>query len=85
MGFDLYISIEEKQNGTWKKINTITNVATSLSKINNLESIATTMGYDGIPSDLTEETLKSMENLDVLENEGWIDLGDIRIIYWYIF
>lgn len=86
MGWDLNISIEEYNNGSWNKINSI-DIAYSrkgvLHLINDLDSIATSKGIDEMPPNLSADTLKAMEYHLELEQEGCIDLGDMRIIYWY--
>jgi len=102
MGTDVHISIEEKRNGIWTKINNqrFYNIyregwgATKLTEW--LTSSATAMGWDNLPPDISGETKEAMKYFDPYQDfesikkpelyspqDGYIDLGDIRIIFWW--
>ncbi len=102
MGTDVYISIEEKRAGVWRKINSqsynhIWREGWGATKTTEwLTSSATAMGWDELPTDICEDTNEAMKYYDTWIDAqsikkpdiyspmcGYIDLGDIRIIFWW--
>ena len=102
MGTDIYLSIEEKRDGIWVKINnqkyySIYREGWGANRlIDWLVYSATAMGWDNLPKDLSEETKEAMIYFDpysdfqsiknpelYMPRCGYIDVGDIRIIFWW--